>query len=55
LSAREAGRREAFLEAAQHAEDCIANGVVVLSAGEVANAIRALAAPRPEMPPKEET
>jgi hypothetical protein len=35
-------RAEALREAAQMAEDCIANGVVVLSAGEVADAIRNL-------------
>lgn len=44
-SAREAlaeERRRALEEAAQLAEDCIDNGVTVLSAGEVAEAIRGL-------------
>ena len=35
-------RSEALEQAADHAEACIANGVVVLSAQEVGNAIRAL-------------
>lgn len=42
-SAFEDGYLAALDDAAKMAEDCIANGVVVLSAGEVASAIRRLA------------
>jgi hypothetical protein len=39
----ERGFRAGVEAAAKMAEDCIANGYVVLSAGEVASAIRSLA------------
>ncbi len=38
----DASREQALKEAAQMAKDCIANGIVVLSAGEVADAILGL-------------
>lgn len=42
MTERERIRAEAIEECARMAEDCLANGVVVLSAAEVGNAIRSL-------------